>query len=296
MLRRMTTIGSTANKLLLPRRHQSRRSRRWRKSPRQKPRVREKGVWLKTSTCRDLLQFLRPWLKMRVCLLLAVAAEDSCFISLSAPYRRPAWLPELHPSKLSENLACWEPPCSEQVHLQLAGVEKIAVSFASFGNANSLVVYGVKRGFECQSSDLTSATHGTSEQYSQLMRWSHELWAPSMGEPTLTPAEVARIRSMEWCQDQKTGWKYRCYHSYTEDDVDTLRASGRYSNPHEHYDSPELHTVVLEDLQPDQAYCYRVYNDQRIFEFKTPKASPVAFPFKMGLSLGPSMSYAHLDP
>ena len=229
---------------------------------------------------------------MRVYPLLAVAAEDSCFLSVSAPYQRPAWLPDLHPKELSQNEACWKPPCSEQVHLQLAGLNNISVSFASFGDAVSRVTYGVKWASECRSSDLTWAAHGTSEQYSQLMHWSPHLWAPRMGEPTLTPSEVARVRSMEWCQDQRTGWKYHCYRHFTEHDTHDLRGSGRYSNPHEHYDSPELHTVILEDLQPDRAYCYSVDNDQRIFEFKAPKA--FGFPFKMGLSLG--LRTADADP
>ena len=162
------------------------------------------------------------------------------------------------------------------------------VSFVSpiGSQTSSRVTYnlGLKTSKPCEGLELMLEASGKTEQYTQLMYWSSQLWDPEMGVATLSKEEVAKKRSMEWCQDKASGWKYPCYHNFTASDAHELHGFGRYSNPHDHYDSPNLHTVLLKNLIPNQTYCYSVENDDRVFHFKMP--APKSFPYKVGLWLG----------
>ena len=189
--------------------------------------------------------------------------------------------------QLPNNLHCQNPPCSEQVHLQLGGPNEMVVSFVSsvWSPTRSRVIYSEQLDQGCNRTKLLQNATGTTQQYSHLMYFSRHLVEPGMGKPTLTLEELAKIRSTEWCQDASTGWKYPCYHSFTAEDASRLYGGGRYYNFRDNYDSPNIHTVVLKGLAPNQSYCYSVDNDERVFSFKMP-ADRVLFPFKLGLRPG----------
>lgn len=220
--------------------------------------------------------------------------EDTCLIDVGkfvgkevkdSAYRRPAWFGDIPFHKLANNLNCRHPPCSEQVHLQIGAANEIVVSFVSSVESQSKaqVFYSLAPvGGDCNTTQLLQNATGSTQQYTLRMYFSPFLMHPNMGEPTLTPEELAAMRSTDWCQDTSTGWKYPCYHHFTAEDASTLHGSGRYSNFKDQYDSPSVHTVVLKDLAPNQRYCYSVDNDQRVFSFKTPGDSDV-FPYKIGL-------------
>lgn len=220
-------------------------------------------------------------------------AEDTCLIDVAkasgqdgvdSTYQRPSWFQDIPFGQLPNNLHCQNPPCSEQVHLQLGGPNEMVVSFVSSVGSptRSRVTYAEQLDQGCNGTKLLRNATGSSQQYSHLMYFSRHLVEPGMGKPTLTLEELAKIRSTEWCQDASTGWKYPCYHSFTAEDASRLHGAGRYYNFRDNYDSPNIHTVVLRGLAPNQRYCYSVDNDQRVFSFKMPADSSL-FPFKVGL-------------
>jgi len=223
-------------------------------------------------------------------------AEDTCLIDVAkvsgedgidSTYERPSWFADIPFGQLPNNLHCQNPPCSEQVHLQLGGPNEMVVSFVSSVGSptRSRVIYSEQLDQGCNRTKLLQNATGTTQQYSHLMYFSRHLVEPGMGKPTLTLEELAKIRSTEWCQDASTGWKYPCYHSFTAEDASRLYGGGRYYNFRDNYDSPNIHTVVLKGLAPNQSYCYSVDNDERVFSFKMP-ADRVLFPFKLGLRPG----------
>ena len=227
-----------------------------------------------------------------------MCVDDTCLIEVAqvsdksgidSSYQRPSWFGDIPFEQLPNNLLCQSPPCSEQVHLQLGGPHDMVVSFVSSVKSlsQSRVFYAERSSGTCDRSKLYRNATGTTSQYSLLMYFSHQLVDPAMGKPTLTWEELAKIRSTEWCQDVSTGWKYPCYHNFTKEDGSKLLGGARYYNFRDSYDSPNIHTVVLKGLVPNQHYCYSVDNDQRVFTFKMPADGDV-FPYKVGLNLSSS--------
>jgi len=215
------------------------------------------------------------------CLIDVAKAENS---DVDSNYKRPPWFGDLPFTKLKNNVLCEHAPCSEQVHLQIGGVNEMVVSFVSSAetHAGPYVFYWEQTMGSCSDASSRRNATGTTEQYSLLMYFSHQLWDPRMGAPSLTAEELAEMRSTEWCKDTSSGWKYPCYHYFTAENVSKHSGGGRYYNFNDIYDSPNIHTVVLKGLVPNKRYCYSVHNDQRVFSFKMP-ADSGSFPYKVGL-------------
>mmetsp|Transcript_114752 Transcript_114752/g.297389 ORF Transcript_114752/g.297389 Transcript_114752/m.297389 type:complete len:586 (-) Transcript_114752:110-1867(-) len=198
----------------------------------------------------------------------------------TSSYQRVGSASQLPMSHFAPNTRCAEPPCSEQVHIQLGGPGEMVVVFASAPSTNTSarVTFGE---VGAPSSKLTVA--GTTATYSQLMYWSTNTWNPEMGLPTLTPEQVAAIRTTtSWAADSKSGLHGGAWANVSVDQVleegDQL---GNYKNYLENYNSPQLHTVVLRGLKGGQRYEYSVDRDDRVFSFVMPKDT---FPFTFGLT------------
>eukprot|EP00443_Scrippsiella_acuminata_P002775 CAMPEP_0115291516 /NCGR_PEP_ID=MMETSP0270-20121206/64640_1 /TAXON_ID=71861 /ORGANISM="Scrippsiella trochoidea, Strain CCMP3099" /LENGTH=541 /DNA_ID=CAMNT_0002708879 /DNA_START=116 /DNA_END=1741 /DNA_ORIENTATION=+ len=183
-------------------------------------------------------------------------------------------------SHFAPNTRCVEPPCSEQVHLQLGGPGEMVVVFASAPSTNTVarVIFG-----EAGVPSSKLAVFGTTATYSQLVYWYAKHWNPDMGLPTLTPEQVAAIRTTSsWASDPKSGLHGSAWENISVEQVleegDQL---GNYKNPSEHYNSPQLHTVVLRGLRGGQRYEYSVDRDDRVFSFVMPEDT---FPFTFGVT------------
>lgn len=112
-----------------------------------------------------------------------------------------------------------------------------------------LVYWGLKK------DSLDQTTEGTTNQHSLLIYWDGCLWGPHMGQPQMRSAEVARAMSKTWAVDPASGWQYPGYREVTAAQVESNHGrTGDYSNPSEHYNSPDLHTVVLQDLPDDTTF------------------------------------------
>jgi len=195
-------------------------------------------------------------------------------------YQRVGSASQLPMSHFAPNTRCVEPPCSEQVHLQLGGPGEMVVVFASAPSTNTVarVIFG-----EAGVPSSKLAVFGTTATYSQLVYWYAKHWNPDMGLPTLTPEQVAAIRTTSsWASDPKSGLHGSAWENISVEQVleegDQL---GNYKNPSEHYNSPQLHTVVLRGLRGGQRYEYSVDRDDRVFSFVMPEDT---FPFTFGVT------------
>jgi len=109
------------------------------------------------------------------CLIDVAKAENS---DVDSNYKRPPWFGDLPFTKLKNNVLCEHAPCSEQVHLQIGGVNEMVVSFVSSAetHAGPYVFYWEQTMGSCSDASSRRNATGTTEQYSLLMYFSHQLW------------------------------------------------------------------------------------------------------------------------
>lgn len=115
--------------------------------------------------------------------------EETCLIDIAkadsdvhSNYKRPPWFGDLPFTKLKNNVLCEHAPCSEQVHLQIGGVNEMVVSFVSSveSHAGPYVFYWEETMGSCSDASSRRNATGTTEQYSLLMYFSHQLWLGSI--------------------------------------------------------------------------------------------------------------------
>eukprot|EP01041_Mallomonas_annulata_P004203 gene4203-8363_t len=185
----------------------------------------------------------------------------------------------------------------EQVHITLGNKENsIIISYVSTSTLfiNSFVYYSTDPNALLSvhsSADGVKMASGKSYAYSSLISVSSSLINPAMGTPPATAEEVIAIENTaNWAYDPITKQKYANWMNVTE----VSYGSMAYNNPKAIYDSPLIHTVVLESLESSQVYFYRPKGSCKVYTFTSPfyysssqetaaKAHPSPYPMRIGV-------------
>lgn len=135
------------------------------------------------------------------------------------------------------------PQCPEQVRLALAGPGQMLLSWSVWQlGTGTQVEY---RELNSSSGKKRLASSNGGRTYSTLQDFNSYLWEPPMGPPTTTQSElVAGPRS-----------KAHIMSATTVEDGDIF---GKTKFPDDFRQSPVIHTVVLQALQPGKRYQYKV--------------------------------------